>query len=113
MYNFLHLVLANIQFFLEIFFAHVSLLLLLLIKFLLFKNWEDVMDSSFCYLLRNILAKSDKDRLRTAQTNFEEVKDISRFEKHFIQVIERINKNETQETEETGKYFERKVICFR
>lgn len=60
------------------------------------------MDSSLCFLLRSVLAKSDKDKLRTAQTNFEEVKDISRLEKHFIQIIERINKKETQEPDETN-----------
>lgn len=75
-----------------------------------FKNWEDVMDSSLCYLLRGVLAKSDKDRLRTSQSCFEEVKDVSRVEKHCIQVIERINKNETQEHEEIGIFFS--VIIF-
>lgn len=63
------------------------------------------MDSSLCYLLRSVLAKSNKDKLRSEQTNFEEVKDISKLEKHIVQVIERINRNETLETEEIGKYF--------
>lgn len=63
------------------------------------------MDSSLCYLLRGVLAKSDKDRLRTTQCCIEEVKDVSRVEKHCIQVIERINKNETQEYEEIGTFY--------
>nr|XP_023015826.1 protein PTHB1 [Leptinotarsa decemlineata] len=56
------------------------------------QNWEDVMDSSLCYLLRTSLAKSDKDTTRMAQTNFEEVKDISKLMKHINQVIERVTK---------------------
>lgn len=50
------------------------------------------MDAGLCYVLRTILAKSDKDRLRAAHTSFDEVKDISKFEKHFTTVIERITK---------------------
>lgn len=71
-----------------------------------FKSWEDVMDSSLCYLLRSILAKSNKDKLRTEPTGFEEVKDILKLGKHLVQVIERINKQEIIESEDIGKYFE-------
>lgn len=74
------------------------------IKATIFQNWEDLMDASLSYLLRSVLAKSDKDKLRTAQMSFEEVKDVSRLEKHYFQVIERINKKETSEFEQKGIY---------
>lgn len=50
------------------------------------------MDASLCYLLRTTLAKSEKDKLRAPHSNFEEIKDISKLEKHFVQVLERISK---------------------
>ncbi|CAH1104899.1 unnamed protein product [Psylliodes chrysocephalus] len=58
------------------------------------QNWEDVMDSTLCYLLRTYLAKSEKDKLRISQTNVEKVTDISKMEKHLVQVLERISKTE-------------------
>ncbi|CAH0555835.1 unnamed protein product [Brassicogethes aeneus] len=54
------------------------------------QNWEDVIDGSFCYLLRTVLAKNEKDKLRATQSSFEEVKDVSKVEKHLVQVLERI-----------------------
>lgn len=61
--------------------------------FLIYKqNWEDIIDAGLCYVLRTLLAKSDKDRLRAAHTSFDEVKDISKLEKHFTTVIERLVK---------------------
>ncbi|CAH1154117.1 unnamed protein product [Phaedon cochleariae] len=60
------------------------------------QNWEDVMDSSLCYLLRTSLAKSEKDKLRIAQTSYEEVKDTSKLGKHLVQVLERISKLENK-----------------
>ncbi|RZC35649.1 PTHB1 [Asbolus verrucosus] len=62
------------------------------------QNWEDVTDASLCYLLRTVLAKSEKDKLRAAHTSFDEVKDISKIEKHFTQVLERIPKGALLET---------------
>ncbi|KAI4461025.1 parathyroid hormone-responsive b1 [Holotrichia oblita] len=56
------------------------------------QNWEDTVDAALCFLLRTILAKSEKDKLRAPHTNFEEVKEFSKLEKHFIQVLERISK---------------------
>ncbi|XP_019878207.2 protein PTHB1 [Aethina tumida] len=56
------------------------------------QNWEDVMDGALCYLLRTSLAKSEKDKLRAAHSSFEEVKDVSKVEKHLTQVLERIQK---------------------
>ncbi|KAJ3626277.1 hypothetical protein MTP99_016789 [Tenebrio molitor] len=62
------------------------------------QNWEDVVDASLCYLLRTILAKSEKDKLRAAHTSFDEVKDVSKLEKHFTQVLERVPKGALLET---------------
>lgn len=67
------------------------------------------MDTSLCYLLRTVLAKSEKDKLRTASSSFEEVKDITKLERHLIQVFERIPKKSRgpdQEfvTEDEGKF---------
>ncbi|KAL3267708.1 hypothetical protein HHI36_006839 [Cryptolaemus montrouzieri] len=56
------------------------------------QNWEDVLDCNLQYLLRTTLAKSEKDKLRAECTNFEEVKDISKLEKHITQVLERTSK---------------------
>lgn len=56
------------------------------------QNWEDVFDSGLCYALRTSLAKSEKDKLRASQTSFDEIKDISKLEKHVITVLERISK---------------------
>lgn len=50
------------------------------------------MDGALCYLLRTSLAKSEKDKLRAAHSSFEEVKDVSKVEKHLTQVLERIQK---------------------
>lgn len=58
----------------------------------MWKNWEDTCDAALCYLLRTILSKSEKDRLRAAHTSFDEVKDITKFEKHFSTVLERLGK---------------------
>ncbi|KAL1498065.1 hypothetical protein ABEB36_008922 [Hypothenemus hampei] len=54
--------------------------------------WEDIMDVSLCFLLRTVMAKTEKDKLRAPHTCFEEIKDISKLEKHFLQVLERIPK---------------------
>ncbi|XP_063927791.1 protein PTHB1 [Zophobas morio] len=62
------------------------------------QNWEDVHDASLCYLLRTVLAKSEKDKLRAAHTSFEEVKDITKIEKRLSQVLERIPKGALLET---------------
>ncbi|KAK9738823.1 PTHB1 N-terminus [Popillia japonica] len=56
------------------------------------QNWEDTIDAALCFLLRTLLAKSEKDKLRAPHTNFEEVKDFSKLEKHFVQVLERISR---------------------
>lgn len=61
-------------------------------NFISLQNWEDVFDGSLCYLLRTNLAKSAKDKLRAAQASFDEVKDISKLEKHLYQVLERVAK---------------------
>lgn len=50
------------------------------------------MDASLCYLLRTVMAKTEKDRLRAPHTSFDEVKDLSKFEKHLNQVLERLPK---------------------
>lgn len=65
------------------------------------------MDASLCFLIRTILTKNEKDKLRAAHTAFDEVKDISKVEKHFTQVLERISKiqgniEETPEEEENA-----------
>ncbi|EFA12827.1 Protein PTHB1-like Protein [Tribolium castaneum] len=62
------------------------------------QSWEDITDASFSYLLRTVLAKSEKDKLRPAQTNFEEVKDVSKIEKHLTLILERIPKGMLQES---------------
>ncbi|ERL86761.1 hypothetical protein D910_04167 [Dendroctonus ponderosae] len=62
------------------------------VKDLDIQAWEDVMDASFCYLLRTLLAKTEKDRLRAPHTSFDEVKDLAKFEKHLGQVLERLPK---------------------
>ncbi|KAG5900310.1 hypothetical protein JTB14_026318 [Gonioctena quinquepunctata] len=73
------------------------------------QNWENVLDSSLCYLLRTSLAKSEKDKMRMAQANFEEVTDTSKLMKHIVQVLERVSKlgsaDKTEEiaTEENTK----------
>ncbi|XP_057670640.1 protein PTHB1 isoform X1 [Diorhabda carinulata] len=64
------------------------------------QNWEDVMDATLGYLLRTYLAKSEKDKLRLSQTNIEKVTDISKVEKHLVQVLERISKIEKIDTEQ-------------
>ncbi|XP_030761020.1 protein PTHB1 isoform X2 [Sitophilus oryzae] len=64
------------------------------------QSWEDVTDTSLCYLLRTALAKTDKDKLRVAHTSFEEVKDMSKFEKHLSQVFERIQKKQSLKEED-------------
>ncbi|KAK9889617.1 hypothetical protein WA026_006991 [Henosepilachna vigintioctopunctata] len=56
------------------------------------QSWDDVIDGNMQYLLRTCLAKSEKDRLRAQSTSFEQVKDISKVEKHLTQVLERLSK---------------------
>lgn len=70
------------------------------------------MNSLLCYLLRTILAKSDKDRLRVAHTSFEEIKDVSKVEKHLVQVLDRISKKEKheKEDEDKGTFFDNKFL---
>ncbi|XP_066261107.1 protein PTHB1 [Euwallacea similis] len=57
------------------------------------QSWEDVMDASLCYLLRAVIPKTEKDRLRAPHTSFDEIKDLSKFEKHLLQVLERVPKH--------------------
>lgn len=57
-------------------------------------------DGSLCYLLRTNLAKSAKDKLRATQTSFDEIKDISKLEKHLYQVLERVSKRGATLTED-------------
>lgn len=56
------------------------------------QSWEDTMDASACFLLRTVLAKTEKDKLRAPHTSFEEIKDIGKVEKHITQVLERVAK---------------------
>lgn len=44
------------------------------------------------------MAKSEKDKLRAAHTSFDEIKDLSKIEKHFTLVLERIPKGTLLET---------------
>lgn len=48
-----------------------------------------------CYLLRTTLAKSEKDKLRAPHTSFEEIKEVSKVEKHITQVLDRLQKSES------------------
>ncbi|CAG9760691.1 unnamed protein product [Ceutorhynchus assimilis] len=57
------------------------------------QSWEDVMDASLCYLLRTVMAKTEKDKLRAPHTSFDEVKDLTKFEKHLSLVLERLSKH--------------------
>ncbi|XP_066154098.1 protein PTHB1 [Euwallacea fornicatus] len=57
------------------------------------QSWEDVMDASLCYLLRAVIPKTEKDRLRAPHTSFDEIRDLSKFEKHLSQVLERVPKH--------------------
>lgn len=50
------------------------------------------MDASLCFLLRTVMAKTEKDRLRAPHTSFDEVKDLGKFEKHLTQVLDRLPK---------------------
>lgn len=59
------------------------------------QSWEDTMDASACFLLRTVLAKTEKDKLRAPHTSFEEIKDIGKVEKHITQVLERVTKKGT------------------
>ncbi|XP_060529140.1 protein PTHB1 isoform X3 [Cylas formicarius] len=54
--------------------------------------WEDVVDASLSYLLRTVLAKTEKDKLRAPHSSFEEVKDITKLQKHLAHVLERLPK---------------------
>lgn len=56
------------------------------------QSWEDTIDASACFLLRTILAKTEKDKLRAPHTSFEEIKDVGKVEKHVTQVLERVAK---------------------
>lgn len=56
------------------------------------QSWEDTADASACFLLRTVLAKTEKDKLRAPHTSFEEIKDIGKVEKHITQVLERVAK---------------------
>lgn len=56
------------------------------------QNWEDTIDASACFLLRTVLAKTEKDKLRAPHTSFEEIKEIGKVEKHVTQVLERVSK---------------------
>ncbi|XP_044271066.1 protein PTHB1 [Tribolium madens] len=56
------------------------------------QSWEDITDASLSYLLRTVLAKSEKDKLRTAHANLEEIRDVSKIEKHLTLILERISK---------------------
>lgn len=58
------------------------------------QSWEDIMDASACFLLRTILAKTEKDKLRAPHTSFEEIRDIGKVEKHITQVLERVSKKD-------------------
>lgn len=58
------------------------------------------MDASLCYLLRTLLVKTDKDRLRAPHTSFDEVKDLTKFEKHLGQVLERLPKQQALKEDE-------------
>lgn len=58
------------------------------------QSWEDTIDASACFLLRTVLAKTEKDKLRAPHTSFEEVKDIAKVEKHITQVLERVAKKD-------------------
>ncbi|XP_018575245.1 protein PTHB1 [Anoplophora glabripennis] len=64
------------------------------------QGWEDAMDTSLCYLLRTVLAKSEKDKLRSASTAIEEVKDVTKLERHLVQVFERIPKKSKGQEQE-------------
>lgn len=56
------------------------------------QSWEDTLDASTCFLLRTVLAKTEKDKLRAPHTSFEEIKDIAKVEKHLTLVLERVCK---------------------
>lgn len=58
------------------------------------QSWEDVVDASTSFLLRTVLAKTEKDKLRAPHTSFEEIKDIGKVEKHISQVLERVAKKD-------------------
>ncbi|XP_050305272.1 protein PTHB1 [Anthonomus grandis grandis] len=72
--------------------------------------WEDVMDGSLCYLLRTVMAKTEKDRLRAPQTSFEEINNMAKFEKHFSQVLERIPKQNSLKESNDGLFTEETEI---
>ncbi|CAG9853875.1 unnamed protein product [Phyllotreta striolata] len=65
------------------------------------QNWEDTMDAVLSHLLRTTLAKNEKDKLRISQTQIEKVTDISKMERHLVQVLERVMKIENTSTNRT------------
>ncbi|XP_044755143.1 protein PTHB1 [Coccinella septempunctata] len=65
--------------------------------------WEDVIECDLQYLLRTFLAKSEKDKLRAECSSFEEVKYISKMDKHLTLVLERISKKIIMETPNTSE----------
>lgn len=68
------------------------------------QSWEDVTDASLCYLLRTSLAKTEKDKLRAPHTSFDEVEDLTKLEKHWSQVLERLPKQ--HKLKETSDLFD-------
>lgn len=70
------------------------------------KGWEDVLESSLCHLLRTVLAKSEKDTIKAAQADLDQVTDIAKVEKHLSQVLDRIVKGKTivENTDKEGSF---------
>lgn len=54
-----------------------------------------MLESSLCHLLRTVLAKSEKDTIKAARADLDQVTDIAKVEKHLSQVLDRIVKGKT------------------